>query len=391
MPSMRELIEREGARVHLEHGHFERLLRRRDRKRRNQRIGAGVVSLVVTLLTAAILARSFQRAPVPAIPPDPLPAALGALAYFVHGDVYVAEWNGANPVRIANGGPATQGCSEGYWADATVWSPDGRYLAFRHTTCQGDRISHDVVISDPEGNVLASFPSDGWDINWSLDSTRVAVWVDFPTTIGIYGPDGERQQLLSVPRGWLAPCDCDPAWSRDGASLLVPFGVVVPLDGTAPFRLPADDPRSQGGAYSPDGSHMSFDRDTYGSLVVAAADGSDARDVGGGGVDDGPIWSPTSELLAFTYSESRRNHRANEIRVFDVATGSETSVIGAGGTDLIRIIEFSPEGDRILFESTADQGRGATSLWSVDADGSHARRLVTGSESGDWQSLSGTT
>jgi hypothetical protein len=47
MPSLSDLLEREGRTVDLEPDSFERLIRRRDRKRRNQRIAAGVVGIAV--------------------------------------------------------------------------------------------------------------------------------------------------------------------------------------------------------------------------------------------------------------------------------------------------------------------------------------------------------
>jgi hypothetical protein len=47
MPSISELLESESTTVDLEPGDFERLVRRRDRKRRNQRIAAGVVGIAV--------------------------------------------------------------------------------------------------------------------------------------------------------------------------------------------------------------------------------------------------------------------------------------------------------------------------------------------------------
>jgi Tol biopolymer transport system component len=50
------------------------------------------------------------------------------------------------------------------------------------------------------------------------------------------------------------------------------------------------------------------------------------------------------------------------------------------------VIEFSPDGDRILFSKTEDQGTGANSLWSVKVDGSNLRRLVAGTDLGDWLS-----
>ena len=47
MPSVAELLERESTTVDLERGQFERLLRRRDRKRRNQRIGAAALAIIL--------------------------------------------------------------------------------------------------------------------------------------------------------------------------------------------------------------------------------------------------------------------------------------------------------------------------------------------------------
>jgi Tol biopolymer transport system component len=57
---------------------------------------------------------------------------------------------------------------------------------------------------------------------------------------------------------------------------------------------------------------------------------------------------------------------------------------------MLRVIDFSPQGDRILFSRTKDKGRGASSLWSISADGSDLRRLVAGTAWGDWLSLSPT-
>jgi hypothetical protein len=323
-------------------------------------------------------------------PVPPLPMASVALAYFRDGDLYVADWNGANPVRIVDGRPGTGGCTDEFWAEGTIWSPDGRYLAARHaTSCQGgSSMWWDAVIIDPEGEVVASIPSEGWLVSWSPDSTRVAVWITWGETIGVYGLDGERQAVLDLPGGLMAPGDLDPVWSSDGASLLVPHGVEIPLDGSTPRQLPPDDPRSQDAAYAPDGSRVAY-VDHDGSLVVAAADGSDAQEMIAHWVQR-PVWSPTGDRIAFIYSE-REGLASTELRVLDVATSEVTSLVaGKGASDLLwGVIEFSPESDRILFSRTDDGDRGTGSLWSVDADGSdQPRRLVTGTVWGDWQSLS---
>jgi Tol biopolymer transport system component len=326
-------------------------------------------------------------------PVPPSPMASVALAYFLDGDLYVADWNGANPVRIVNGRPGTGGCTDEFWAEGTIWSPDGRYLAARHaTSCQGgSSMWWDAVIIDPEGEVVASIRSEGWLISWSPDSTRVAVWITWGETIGVYGLDGDRQVVLELPGGLMASGDFDPMWSSDGASLLVPHGVEIPLDGSPPRQLPPDDPRSQDATYSPDRSRVAYvdQVDHVGSLIVAAADGSDTREVVAPWVQR-PVWSPTGDRIAFIYSE-REGSASTELRVLDVATNEVTSLVaGKGGSDLLwGVIEFSPEGHRILFSRTDDRDRGTSSLWSVNADGSdQPRRLVTGTVWGDWQSLS---
>src|SRR5215211_6392071 len=220
-------------------------------------------------------------------PSPPSPARVGSLAYGVDGDIYVAEWDGSNPLRIADGRPPNE-CVQGwpgeYWGEGPIWSPDGRYLAYRHTNCDGpeDAWRH-VVISDPQGNVIAEFPGGGWDISWSPDSTRVAVWATVFETIGMFAVDGERQALLTMPPGWRAAGDHDPIWLADGKSLLMQ-GVVIPIDGSKPYWL-----RSARGTLSPDGSRTAYA--TRKSLVVAKADGSNRRTLFGGSAWE-PLWSP---------------------------------------------------------------------------------------------------
>lgn len=396
MPSVAELLERESTTVDLEPGDFERLLLRRDRKRRNERIRAGALAILVLVVTVFGLARALNTVDRTATDPTPTPAdlqSLGALAYGVDGDIYVADWDGSNPVRIADGRPGgVRGCGpSGYWAEGPIWSPNGRYLAYRGPVC--DAIDT-VWISDPEGNVVTSFPGEGWLISWSPDSTRVAVWVRFGKTIGVYGLDGVRQSLLRVPPGSMAAGDFDPVWSRDGESLLVPHGVEVPLDGRPLHQLPPDDPRSLDATYSPDGSRMAYLEASpadpfpiWGALVVASADGSGARELVCCLVGDF-VWSPSGDRIAFVQQTSETDAGymvANELRMIDIASGTVTRLAGIGERDILSP-QFSPEGDRILF-STADMSYQETSLWTVDADGSDLRRLVQGSDVGDWQTV----
>jgi Tol biopolymer transport system component len=354
-----------------------------------------IAVLVVGMGIAGV--RALQTAPTPADPPTPIPATLGFLAYGLDGDIYVAEWDGSNPVRIADGRPDCGHWKLGeYFGWGAMWSPDGRYVAYRRVNCD-DPFSRldaglggwsDVVISDPVGNVVASFPSDGWRISWSADSTRVAVWVRFGRTIGVYGLDGVRQALLTAPTEMLATSEADPVWSPDGESLVVAHGVEIPLDGRAPRKLPwADGPWAPGSmswvttweTYSPDGSRVAYS--TRRSLVVAEADGSTAQEMFKG-VTTYPLWSPTGDRIAFISS--------HQLHVLDVATGRVTLLTEADGSDWRKAIAFSPDGDRILIARNDVGPDRSSSLWSINADGTDLRRLVTGTTWGDWLSPSPT-
>jgi Tol biopolymer transport system component len=365
--------------------------RRQRRRSRNRKLGALAIATTIGIVAVVVSVVSLSRTAEPPADeptPRPTPARLGSLAYAVRGDIFVAEWDGSNPVGIADGRSPSDCHDVGeYSAQGPIWSPDGRFLAYLHMDCNAPAFQTpgswwDVVISDAEGNVVTSFPSEGEGISWSPDSTRVAVWVNSPpdpparegdrSTIGVYGLNGERQTLLT------SPAARNPVWSPDGRSLLL-GKFEIPLDGSTPRPLPwiRD---GAGWALSPDGSRVAY---TFrkSSFFVAAADGSALT-----GLVDGasPNWSPTGDRIAFTSQRSR------ELRLLDVATGTVTLVTETDGSDILSVLDFSSDGDRILFSRTEDQGTGANSLWSVNVDGYDLRRLVTGTASGDWLSPSQT-
>jgi Tol biopolymer transport system component len=272
-------------------------------------------------------------------------------------------------------GPYSEG--EGEWPWSPAWSPDGRYLAFG---CQGT-----VNIADPARGIVASFP--GLTIGWSPDSTRVATLVDGrPRKIGIYGLDGVRQTLLTKPPH---AGDYYPVWSPDGRSLVVPFGVELPIDGGAPRKLSGFDPRKQRiVTYSPDGARVAY-ISAPDALTVAAVDGSNAHVLVSDAVND-PVWSPTEDLIAFDVQAMGSTYLfpATEIRIVDVASGAVTPIAGMGGAGILSVIGFSPDGERILFSRR--DAAGVSSLWSVRTDGSDLQLLVKGADWGEWQPV-GTT
>ena len=362
---------------------------------------AAVVLIAIELLpgsnTGAHLTSTSSPTPSPGAG-----ATLGKLAYALDGDIYVADGDGGNPVRIADGRPENFSGRRTYLGP--LWSPDGRYLAYLSSSHRGTQhvivassIHTTVYISDPEGRPVASFPGYyAYRFSWSPDSQRIATWLSQgPYRIGIYGLDGVRQRLLTVP-GLRGP-DGDPVWSPDGASLLAPtWGVMVPVDGRRPYNLPAGDSRSRGWVwYSPDGARVATTRDwavaAGAPLFVGAADGSQARKLVPSRVDNA-VWSPAGDRIAFDSPTDTSWNAPTRLRVVDVAGGTVTTLTDAGAQD--HAIRFSADGERILFSRTKAASRattgGVSSLWSIRADGSDARLLVRRTGWGDWQPLSPT-
>jgi Tol biopolymer transport system component len=405
MPKISDVLERESRSVDLELGDFERLLDRRERRERNRRIRAGVLGVIVAFAVGTLLVRSLTSDQTPANPPvEPTPAPLsGAIAYDRQGHVYVAGLDGANPVAIDDVVAIDDACSGDVFTALPSWSPDGRHLAF-FTECV-DATGRDVVIADLQGNVVGAFPAQGYEIGWSPDSTRVAVWDEYrwregTFTIGIHGIDGGREAQIEMPPGWEPSAQSGgPIWTPDGASLIV-SDLQVPLDGGTPrdvpfLRMYMD--RSGGWwtgalAYSPDGSQIAYG--TPEGLMVARADGSDPREVSGDGAHTA-AWSPNGELIAVasatpgagrldTPEGIEYEQTPNRLRVVDVATGSTTLLSGGAWFE---VIGFSPEGDRVLFGEhrpvVGQPGTWLDSIWSIGVDGSDAHQIVVGTYTGD--------
>lgn len=315
------------------------------------------------------------------------------LAYGLEGDIYLADWDGGNAVRVTDSGSDKDGSQCSFGGEGTMWAPDGRHFAYR----SGGDPCGEVHVRDAQGLLVASVPGAGWDIGWSPDSTRFATWLELFKTIGIYSLDGERQALLTLPPGCAPGGDIDPLWSPDGNSLHV-SPCEVPIDGGTPLRT--TDPRSLVRStswtvsWSPDGTRVAYvtstgDGETYdSSLVIAEASGAVLQVVH---EESAPspyywylVWSPSGDRVLFTWCSRTADGCAfdadQELRQLDVRSGQATTIAAAPG---IRAIRFSPDGDRILF--TAFDGSNYTGLWSMNTDGSDMQLLVPDTGFGDWQ------
>jgi hypothetical protein len=352
------------------------------------------LGLLATLAASAIYAGSRFSAPAPLEPKR----QLVHLVYGLDGDIFIAEPDGANPVRLADGDP-TKACG-GFVANRGLVSPDGQHIAYRSTwPDNGSSCVRKVFVSHLATGVATSFPGDGWNIAWDPGSTRLATWVELGATIGVYGVNGDRQALLD---GTQICCgDDDPVWSPDGAEALIVkrdlTAIELPLDGEPARPLPAADPRASYGvgmnpvAYAPGRTRVAYAAPGN-HIVVEGADGSDRRlfdaAVRGNEVPDDVLWLPNGKQIVYvadrvfaTDGYSYATAAESSLRLMNPTTGATSTLITVAGPLSLRGV--SPGSDRLLVGQTDAQGNNG-SLWTVNTDGSGSTLLVNGTAEGEW-------
>jgi len=371
MPSVSELLERESATVGLEPGDFERLVRRRDRKRRNQRIGAGALAVILALVSFVALTRAFRTTERPA-DETPMPKPPGIFSE-------VGGWIVYGTQQGVYGNP------QGIWAVDPSQPHD-----------PGSRIH----LSTKKGTPLA----------WSSDGAKLLIlgytgdpMMGEPFRLFVLNADGAETYLTTSEQyvlggGWLSP-DIGGSFSPDGSEVIYASKssiYVVDAQGGTPRVLQTASRRwfSVNGrrvralpynpTYSPDGTQIAYFDGAGDSregivhqLRVMNADGSSTRIL----VDDlkadriyNLAWSPDGERLAF-------------------GLGSKgIYIVGADGSGLRLVIPggrypyWSPDGSRISFQGSWGRTQPRPTPMIADADGTHVVEFDYGG-SGPWNPL----
>ena len=413
MPRIADVLDRESRTVDLEHGDFERLLGRRDRKERNRRIRAGAVGVSVALVMGIILARSMMMSDGVPADPTPQPKPLGAGEVLIGGgQSLVAQDPESGEVRTIVDAKTLPERAEDITGAA--WSPDRRWVAFR---------AGGLWVAGTIGGAPRRLTADqGWfPWAWSPTEDRLAVvngddvtLVDaatrHETDLGsVFGPEDIEgnavHSLVWSPDGTRIAYDGGPGWGSV-YSIDVESG-----EHTLLVRQPAGTGEIKNIVWSPDGAHLaiSYVDASYianhkaelgpvwykaTALYLANADGSDLRrldrivasdwgvwhpgmSVGPGPSAGAAAWSPDGTRLAYT-SFSGPDHR--ELQVWTVSLdGSAPSLIAShccvsdGGGPV-----WSPDGSQIAIET--ENGGGTPDLrlghLVVNADGTGELRKI---------------
>ncbi len=375
MSSIHDSLQRESERYTIRHGAFDRMTRRRDRKRRNERIAALVVGLAIAIGIVAVgsaILRSDERIPV-----DRKHHSL-----LREGEVLELGDDGATLVATDTTTKAqrTLACSDcpqlGEWA----LSAEGGWVAYRpygpsgcRGTCPPD---HGLwVVGAKRDPIRATTEPSGWAWSPSAELLAFVEPRERRSELVLLDPaTGERTTIVTSPF-WSSAL----AWSPDGTQLAVAarsgIQVVVLETGRSTSIAPAA--RSVDHmSWSPDGTRLVFEElaiDGRDQIGVVNVDGSDDRILVDHGVQQDqvqPSWSPDGTRIAYvTWSHSGGGS--------GIMTGprrqgglSEVWTIGADGSDATRLFHarccvaqpyaflsalmtpgpvWSPDGSRIAF------------------------------------------
>jgi Tol biopolymer transport system component len=304
MNDTRRLIERIGEGASFPDEAFERMLRRRDRKRRNKRLVAASVGIAVFVAAIAALlsGNPFDRSNLPAVPsPSHTPidmdrpplAANGDIA-FVSGDhlfdfgiLLAVDPGGGKPLKILDTDcplPGETTSCDNVGIRSVDWSPDGTRVAYAFwgptDASLGERKGIYVMeIASQQVHQLTScvrpcvFQDD---VDWSPDGSRIAFrqadvsgcdWMNsFHGFCSIYTMKSDGTDQEKLPTGSVVD-PVSPSWSPDGASIAFSgrvgedwFVYTMATDGSEPTLLAADlpSPEQTQPAWSPDGSTIAF-------------------------------------------------------------------------------------------------------------------------------------
>jgi Tol biopolymer transport system component len=219
----------------------------------------------------------------------------------------------------------------------------------------------------------------GTNPNVSRDGRRIVfedqrvIWTAAPDGSDVHQVQGVKPPIYNLPMM--------PALSPDGSTIayfsaaLGPNGDfwTIPAAGGTPKRLTSDLREGGWPLWTSDGHAIIVSSARAGSRTlwqIPVDGGEPAPLTTGAGEDDQPDLTTDGGQLGYT------NVRSSwELRVRDLATGTERSVLQRGLEILFPM--FSPDGKRIVYFGRSDY---AVAIFTINVDGSDPRQLTAGRE-----------
>ena len=298
----RAQVERAAELFRAPDGSFERLLRRRDRKRRNQRIGAGALAIIIALVSFVALTRAFSASKRPADEPVPKPRGIfsGVGGWIVYGDED-GIW-AVDPTRPDDPNSQIQlSTDRGTPLD---WSSDGSKLLILSYKPLRSPMPLRLFVLNADGSETTLATSRKWSSEGS------SYW----SSGGSFSPDGSQVVYAAPPQGtWRSAIYVVDTQGGTPRVLLSGGRRLYPAIGRS-IRSWLSNP-----TYSPDGTQIAyFDHQLDGpsQLRVMNADGTGVRVLldGTGYHSYTLAWSPDGERLAWADEDLIPEHQTDRSR-----------------------------------------------------------------------------
>ncbi len=288
---------------------------------------------------------------------------------------------------------------------STVGFPDNRILFCRKTGG-----AFHIFSSNPTGTTtvqLTDGPANNWRPRMNPQRTKIAFFSDENIEIQLIVMDRDgsgRQKITVLPVAGYNKYDLDFCWSPDGSRLLyMNQGKLyrINLDGSG-LQLFASAPAGFTftecdwfGSFTPKIAARTTGEYIFNSEILlfdelGVLQSTIIADTAGG--LGGPMFSIDGTKILFTrdaeHFDAIDGRQINsEIFVKDLATGANVSrpsfLKPAGFNDLDA--RFTPDGAKVFFTFTSNDGISTRSLWTATLDGSTRTKLFDDAEMGDWR------
>jgi hypothetical protein len=409
----RDLVERAIEALVKDEPSFDGLLRRRERKQRNQRVAAGVVAVVVAAAVAGAAALGYVRSPKPV---GSVHRPQGTIVFSRQTDASQGDF----VFTVEPGGSARRLLKKGF--DMFSVSPDGSQLLFPNVNENRTNWALPAVVSLDGSHphlLRRHVPMTTlWPDAWSPDGTRFVGNARAPlgsSAAGLYTANSHGTDLFQVTSPPGRGNDLAIAYSPDGSKILflrfigaqgdqghaVADLFTVNVDGTGLVRLNPPGtilgPWDLGGAgapfapvldrrtasWSPDGRRVTFaaaiatpseaeSGTVERGLFVVNADGRNAHRIVAPGQILDAQWAPVGDWIAFSQADP---DLPDIFVVHPDGTGARSlssSSAGAGSWGPV----WAPDGSALVFTRNGSDYQFASELWFVNVDGSGLTQLT---------------
>jgi WD40 repeat protein len=404
MSEYRDVLERSRREVGPSRLELDRVYRRRDRKRRNERLAAGAVGLAIGIALVTLGSAYLRSAREPQPADWPLPGVT-TKPLMREGEVLTGPLDRQSLVAIetSTGSERTVVRCQGDCAAIQDFggSADRGWVAYDVLTCGGlcDPVEPEagLWVAGAEGPPRHVSTPD-WAPPWSWSPSGAQLGYGKGSDLILLDPTVWTHTRIATVEGVVSAV----AWGPDGRSIAYSvdapqgatpsagsLGVFIIRSGGEPHRV-SDTLGVSGIEWSPDGRALVLDigASDVSRISVVNADGSDERLLVEGPSPEGPgepIWSPDGRLIAY-------------LRTPLVGTESnalEFWVTGSDGRGRVRLARFdtwdewdgpvwSPDSRLVAFSRIVYSPR-ETSWLVAPADGSGAPERIDGLEVEGWR------